>query len=62
MGRYGRKIQLDDDVADALEQTADEQGESMTEIGNKVLRGSLTADDDKGEVRIVEANPDQEED
>ncbi len=61
MGRYGRKIQLDEDVASALEQTADEQGESMTEMGNKVLRGSLIADGGEGEVRIVETNPESED-
>jgi len=41
MGRYGKKIQLDEDIAEALERAAEKEGESVTEIGNRILRKSL---------------------
>ncbi len=62
MGRYGRKVQLDEDVAEALEQVAGEEGESMTEMANRVIRGQIIeAGGEEEEVRTIETNPDQEE-
>ncbi len=62
MARYGRKVHLDDDVAEALEQVASNEGVSRTEMANRVLRGQMIATSDEDEeARIVETNPDQEE-
>ncbi len=42
--RYGRKVQLDEEIGEALEQVADERGESMTETANQILREALIDD------------------